>query len=63
MRLWTRIVVYAADNEKIAGLLKEHAEESETEVLADDIILGSVDGYTKEWNINGENVTLGVKKQ
>ena len=58
-----RILVYAADNEKIAGLLKEHAEELKKEVLADDIILGSVDGYTKEWNINGENVTLGVKKQ
>ena len=58
-----RILVYAADNAKIAGLLKEHAEELKKEVLADDIILGSVDGYTKEWNINGENVMLGVKKQ
>ena len=25
--------------------------------------LVQIDGYTKEWNINGENVTLGVKKQ
>ena len=58
-----RIVVYAAENEKILGLLKEHADELKKEVLADDIVLGSVDGYTKEWNINGENVTLGVKKQ
>ena len=45
------------------GLLKKHADELKKEVLADDIVLGSVDGYTKEWNINGENVTLGVKKQ
>ena len=58
-----RILVYAADNEKIVSLLKEHADELKKEVLADDIVLGSVDGYTKEWNINGENVTLGVKKQ
>ena len=58
-----RIVVYAAENEKILGLLKKHADELKKEVLADDIVLGSVDGYTKEWNINGENVTLGVKKQ
>ena len=58
-----RIVVYAAENEKILGLLKKHADELKKEVLADEIVLCSVDGYTKEWNINGENVTLGVKKQ
>ena len=23
---------------------------------------GELDGYTKEWDINGEQVTLGVKK-
>ena len=46
-----------------SGGCEEIAEQLKKEVLADDIILGSVDGYTKEWNINGENVTLGVKKQ
>ena len=30
--------------------------------MATEIVTGSVDGYTKEWNINGEKVTLGVKK-
>jgi isoleucyl-tRNA synthetase len=33
------------------------------EVLANDIVVGSTDGYVKDWNINGEDVTLGVKKQ
>jgi isoleucyl-tRNA synthetase len=32
------------------------------EVMADDIAIGSADGYTKEWDINGEHVTLGVKR-
>ena len=32
------------------------------EVMASDIVTGSVDGYTREWDINGEHVTLGVKK-
>ena len=51
-------------NEKIAGLLKRHAEEMKAEVLADDIILWFRQTVIlKEWNINGENVTLGVKKQ
>ena len=31
--------------------------------LADEIIIGQMDGYTKEWNINGETVTLGVVKK
>ena len=32
------------------------------DVLAENIIFDSCDGYVKEWNINGEAVTMGVKK-
>ena len=32
------------------------------DVLATDIVTGSVDGYEKEWNINGEDVVMAVKK-
>ena len=32
------------------------------EVLAENIVLGEAEGYTKEWNINKEAVTLGVSK-
>ncbi|GLC80505.1 isoleucine--tRNA ligase [Lacrimispora brassicae] len=56
------IVVYSKGNEKIAGILKSHEEEVKSEVLAEDIILETLAGYEKEWNINGENVTLGVEK-
>jgi isoleucyl-tRNA synthetase len=58
-----RIVVYSRDNEKIAQVLSSNKEEISHEVLADDIVTGESDGYVKEWNINGETVTLGVKKQ
>ena len=58
-----RIKVFAKDNEKIAKILSDNKEEICGEVLADDIVTGSCDGYVKDWNINGENVTLGVKKQ
>ena len=34
-----------------------------SEVLADDVIIGETLGYEKEWNINGEDVTLSVMKQ
>ncbi len=31
-------------------------------VLADEVVYGGPDGYQKPWDINGEPVTLGVKK-
>ena len=37
-------------------------EEIKSEVLADNIMIGQTGGYAKEWNINGENVMLGVEK-
>ena len=57
-----KITVYAKDNEKVIEVLNKNAEEIKSEVLATDIVTGSVDGYEKEWNINGEDVTMGVKK-
>ena len=32
------------------------------DVLADEVILDKVEGYTADWKINGEAVTLGVTK-
>lgn len=57
-----RVVVYAKDNQKIEKILEEHREEIKSEVLANDIVTGSANGYVKEWNINGETVTMGVEK-
>ena len=57
-----RIRLYAADNEKILTVLKDHMDEIKDEVLADEIVLGSVAGYEKEWSINGEGVRMGVEK-
>ena len=56
------IYVYADKNEKIAELIKKYADELKSEVMADNIMLGEMTGYTKEWNINGEDVVLGVAK-
>ena len=58
-----RILVYAKGNEKIEKILSAHKEEIESAVLANDIVLGSTSGYEKEWNINGEKVTMAVEKQ
>ena len=56
------ISVYQDKNDKIAEILKAHEDDIKEEVLADQIILGQMGGFTKEWNINGEDVTLGVEK-
>ena len=56
------IYVYADKNAKIADLIKKYADELKSEVMADNIMLGEMAGYTKEWNINGEDVVFGVVK-
>ena len=57
-----KIHIYAKDNDKILELMKNHKEEIMSEVLAEDMTLGTIDGYVKEWNINKEPVVLGVAK-
>ena len=57
-----KIVVYAHGNDKIQEVMKAHEDEIKSEVLADEMVLGQTDGYVKEWNINKEAVTMGVKK-
>lgn len=58
-----RIKVYYSDNQKIAEIFNNNSEQIKTDVLADDLIEGNGNGYSKQWNINGEKVTLCVEKQ
>ncbi len=55
------IIIYVADNAEMEAMMTEHAEEVKGYVLADEIVTGSMDGYSKSWNVNGHKVTLGVK--
>jgi isoleucyl-tRNA synthetase len=56
------ITVYVDGNDKVAGIVTANADDIKVDVMASDIVSGQVDGYSKEWNINGETVVLGVKK-
>ena len=56
------INVFQDGNDKLAEILKKHTEEIKKEVLADNILIGTMSGYTKEWNINGEKGMFGVEK-
>ena len=48
-------------NSLIEGIFARHGAEIAADTLADSIKLGSA-GYVKDWEINGESVTLGVEK-
>ena len=56
------IDVYMAGNEKIKAIADRNADFIKENVLAVNILEGSADGYTKDWDINGENVTFTVVK-
>jgi isoleucyl-tRNA synthetase len=56
------ISVYVSGNDKIADIFTKNGEYIKTQVLADTIVSGSDCANSKEWNINGENVKLGVEK-
>ena len=57
-----KINIYIANNERIVKILENNKDKIMSEVLANDVIFGIIDGYNKEWNINGEDVAIGVKK-
>ena len=60
-----RITVSYESSDKIKNVFEANKKVIAGEVLADEIasgVGGENEAYTKEWNINGEKVTLSVKK-
>ena len=55
------IVLSHHGNSLIESIFAKHGAEIAADTLADSIKLGSA-GYVKDWDINGESVTLGVEK-
>ena len=56
------IIASVCGNEKIQTLMQANRASIADDVLADDLVTEPIDGYTKEWDLNGETVTLTVKK-
>ena len=56
------INIYVSGNEKIAAIIERNADEIKDDVLALEIEQGTNCENSKEWNINGEKVNLGVEK-
>lgn len=57
-----KILVYVSGNNRISDVLRNNRTEFTREVLANEIIFDTIDGYSKDWNVNGEEVTLAVQK-
>jgi len=57
------IVLSQTGNERIAEIIKKNEAVIKNDTLADEIIYNNVEGYTKDWNLNGENTSLGVSKK
>ncbi len=56
------IKVFESGNDRIKAILERNGDYIKTQVLADDILTNAECASAKEWNINGETVTLGVEK-
>ena len=56
------IKVSVCDNDKVSGIVQKNAEAISGKVLAETIVTGETLTVSKEWNVNGEKVTIGVEK-
>ncbi len=57
------ITVSVVGNAKIEEVVKNNEEEICSVVLADEVVYDKTVGFVKEWNLNGEDVTLAVEKR
>lgn len=51
------------DNDRIADIVRKNEAAIAGKVLADEIVVNEALEITKEWNVNGEKVTIGVAKK
>ncbi len=57
-----KIRIAFSGNAKISEIVKKNAESMKDDVLASEVLFDTELKVTKEWNINGENVKIGVER-
>ena len=57
-----KIKIGIKDNDEISGIAEKNKEEIMRAAMADELKINETSGFTKEWKINGEVVTLSVEK-
>ena len=58
-----RIHLSAKGNEKLIALMRKYEKELSGTVLADALCFGELKGYSRDWDINGEELSLSVEKR
>lgn len=58
-----RIIVTFEASDNVNNIFQKYGENIKQVVLADELINGNINGYQKDWKINGEAVSLGVQKK
>ena len=56
------IEVYQDGNDRIAEILQKNQQSILGDVLGEKLHCGELNGYTAQWDVNGEQTTFGVKK-
>ncbi len=56
------IKVYVTENDKVSEVVKNNRAVISENVLAVSVEFAAGEGYTKQWDVNGENVTFTVAK-
>jgi isoleucyl-tRNA synthetase len=57
-----RIKLYIDGNDKLAEIIKKNEAAIAGKVLANEVIYNTKNDQSKEWNINGEKISLGVER-
>ncbi len=57
-----KITVFANGGARLLRIMEANEAQIKRDTLADAFVFGSVDGYAKAWDINGEKAELGVMK-
>ncbi len=58
-----KITVYCMDNDNVANIIKANEATISGDCLVNEFVYGSAQGSVKQWDINGETVTLGVERK
>ena len=56
------ISIFQSGNDKIKEIMLRNMQDIKSQVLAKELFTDQTGGFSKEWNLNGEEVTLGVEK-
>ena len=62
LQVTDHIKVSVSGNDKIASLMENNKDAIAGKVLADAMTAGDNLKYAKEWNVNGENVTISIER-